>query len=71
MLTELEDGLPARAGDAGSGPRLGVAEVELSLPVESRIEHSGLSLTAPRGRMVTGFAIPHGRLRVCFVREVT
>jgi hypothetical protein len=70
MLADLEEGLPTGARDAGSEVAIGVDEVELTLPVESQIGRAGLSLSAPRGRLATGFAVPHGRLRVRFVREL-
>jgi hypothetical protein len=70
LLTDLEAALPSGMQDAESSVSLGVSEIELTLPVESRIGRDGLALSAPRGRLATGFSVPHGRLRVTFVREV-
>ena len=69
LIADLEEGLPAGAHDPTTGVGVGISEVELTFPVESRIGRAGLALTAPRGRLATGFTMPHGRLRVRFVRE--
>jgi hypothetical protein len=68
VLESLADSLPTGAGDGSTGLAVHVTEVELVLPVESRIVRSGLELSLPRGRLATGFAPLHGRLRACFVR---
>jgi hypothetical protein len=68
MVVDLGDALPALAGGPSDGISIGVTEVDLELPVESRIGAIGLEVTAPRGRLATGFSMPHGRLHVSFVR---
>lgn len=51
---------------------LTVDEVEVSLPIESRIGADGrLHATAPRSRLRTGFDNPHGELSLGFVARTS
>lgn len=68
FIGDLGDALPLSVGDAESGMRVGVTEISLELPIESRIDASGVAASTPRGRYATGFDVPHGRLRVRFVQ---
>jgi hypothetical protein len=63
VLEDLGEALPAGAGSAAAGLFVGVTEVALELPIESRIDARGLALSPPRGRYATGFVAPQGRLR--------
>ena len=67
LLGDLAAGLPADAADP-SGTKVIVTAAELELPLEARIEASGLRATLPRGRLATGFWSPLGRMRACFTR---
>jgi hypothetical protein len=67
LLEALAGGLPQPAGSAASGVVVSATDVELTLPIESRIERRGtLHATLPRGRMATGFDMPLGRLAARF-----
>ncbi len=69
FLAELGDALPVAVFDPFSREGVGVTDVTLELPVESRIgPNAELSLSPPRGRLATGFDPHHGRLRLHFVR---
>ncbi|MFH1465884.1 MAG: hypothetical protein ABIO70_15965 [Pseudomonadota bacterium] len=69
LLLELADGLVEEAGGPEQGVRVEVERVELALPVEARLDGAGrIVATLPRGRLVTGFMVPPGRLRVSFTR---
>ena len=44
-----------------------VTRVDVDLPVESRLGDDGaLEVSPPRGRLATGFDLPHARLRARF-----
>ncbi len=63
LLIELLRALPTSAGDEDS--QITVTDLELTLPLEARIDARGtLKATLPRGRMTTGFDLPHAHLRV-------
>lgn len=65
LLAALVLDLPQTAGGAADGGAIAVTGVELDVPVEARIGPGGvLYATLPRGRLATGFSIPHGRLGV-------
>jgi hypothetical protein len=69
LLIELADGLVEEAGGPAQGVRVEVERVDLALPVEARMDGDGhIVATLPRGRLVTGFMVPPGRLRVSFAR---
>jgi hypothetical protein len=71
FLSELAERVPSIV-DRAAGVAIDVTELVIELPVESRIDQRAqLALSAPRGRMSTGFAQVHGRLRVRFVQEDT
>lgn len=65
-LDELVIGLLGElsAGEIAGGLALAVTALEVSLPVEARIGGQGLLVSPPRGVMRTGFAVPHGRIRL-------
>jgi hypothetical protein len=67
LLAELAEGLPLDATGA-SGVVLRVTDAELELPLETRLQASGLTATLPRGLIATGFAEPLGRLHAHFAR---
>ena len=69
LVFDLGDPLPLSAGGEQGGMAVEVTEVALELPVEARIDGVGLALCAPRGRLMTGFQSPHGRLRLSFIRR--
>ena len=52
------------AGEIAGGLTLAVTTLDLTLPVEARIGGQGLWVSPPRGVMRTGFAVPHGRIRL-------
>lgn len=68
FILGLEADLPVEHRERGVA--VGVTGVELVLPVETRLGPSGLELTAPRGRMRTGFDVAHGRVRLNFERRL-
>jgi hypothetical protein len=68
LLVDLAASLARGAGDAGT--IVVVTSVDLTLPVEAHIARGGeLLASLPRGRMATGFALPHGRLSARFAAE--
>jgi len=65
MLIDLVAGLPDGAGAPEAGVRVEVSAADVSLPIETRLlRGGGLAACAPRGRWVTSFQLPVGRLRV-------
>ena len=63
LLIELLRALPTSAGDEDS--HIAVTDLDMTLPLEVRIDSRGtLKATLPRGRMTTGFELPHAHLRV-------
>lgn len=67
LVTDIVDRIPTSAGGPDDGLALGVTSIEITLPIEARITDDGaLVASAPRGRMATGFAIPHAHLRARF-----
>lgn len=69
LLLSLLDTVPLEADGADAGLRLEVDEIELSFPIESRLARDGRFLASvPRGRIATGFDLPHGELAVLFSR---
>ena len=69
FLVDLCDDVPAGVVESESGDGLGVATFALRVPIESQINPGGeLEVCLPRGRLATGFDMPHGRLRVAFAR---
>lgn len=69
LLVSLLDTVPLEAGGAAAGIRLEVEAIELAFPIESRLTRDGRFLaSAPRGRIATGFDLPHGELACLFSR---
>ncbi len=64
MLVELVGRIPSVAYDEETGEGLGVQRVELRLPIEARIESADLWVSAPRGRLATGFDTALGLLAI-------
>jgi hypothetical protein len=70
FLVDLCNDVPAAVVETNSGDGLGVEGFSLALPIESVIRDGGaLAVSLPRGRLATGFDVPHGRLQVSFVRS--
>lgn len=66
-LLELAEAVLAKAGGPEHGVAIHVTRVDLDLPIESRFADGGrLEVSAPRGRLATGFDPPHARLRARF-----
>jgi len=64
LIRELARAFGSEGADAARAP-IRVLGVDLEVPVEARLERDGaLSATLPRGMWFTGFAAPHGRLRL-------
>ena len=71
LLRSLLDAVPLDAGGAEAGIRLEVDQIELAIPIESRLARDGRFLACvPRGRIATGFDLPHGELALVFSRAV-
>jgi hypothetical protein len=70
FIEALVDGLPQPAGSAASGVIVRATDVDLTIPIESRIEPGGvLHASLPRGRMATGFDAPIGQFSAHFTLE--
>ena len=70
LIEALVDGLPQPAGSPSAGVIVRATDVDLTLPIESRIERGAvLHASLPRGRMATGFEMPLGRLSARFEAE--
>jgi hypothetical protein len=68
LLTELLARIPLDAGGPERGIAVAVTEVAVDVPIESRIAAGAeLWISAPRGRLVTGFDPWQGRLHATFV----
>ena len=68
LLTALVAGLPDPIGSEEAGVRVSLTDVDLTLPIESRIDRGGvLHAGLPRGTLATGFDPPLGRLSARFV----
>ena len=68
-LDGLIDAMPPAVGDPVTGDGIGIVDLHVELPVEARVDGQGLHVTTPRGRMVTGFDPPLGRIRMRVRRE--
>jgi hypothetical protein len=61
----LGDLVPEHGDPSTDSTRIQVTSLSLAVPVETRMQSTGeLDLCLPRGRMQTGFSLPHGRLVV-------
>ncbi len=68
LIVHLASLVPERASAPGAALEVQVSALEVTLPLESRIEHGGeLLASLPRGRMATGFDPPLGQLSVKLV----
>lgn len=71
LVLEFAESIPLGTRDIGASFEVIVDEVQLDIPIESRIGTNGhLQATAPRGRLATGFDIPHGRVQLKLVRSI-
>ena len=68
LISELEEALPVGTANVDAEVAIAITDVVLELPVEARIVGASLQTSLPRGRLATGFAMPHGRLRLTFER---
>ena len=69
LIESLADAFAVAPPEA-PGLGLSVAEIHLDLPVEARIVRGGeVEMSLPRGMLATGFAFPHGRLRLRLAEE--
>lgn len=69
LITDLLRAMPLDAGDDAGGVRVCVTEVDVAMPLESRIDGAAnLRAALPRGRLRTGFEAPLGRIRARFAR---
>lgn len=69
LIEQLVDAFAVAPPEA-PGLGLAVSEVSLDLPVEARIVRGGaVEMSLPRGMLATGFAFPHGRLRLRLAEE--
>jgi hypothetical protein len=65
LLVDLAASLAHGAGAPEAS--IVVTSVDLTLPLEARIARGGeLLASLPRGRLATGFQMPHGRLAARF-----
>jgi hypothetical protein len=63
LLIQLGSALGGGAGAPEAGVAVDVTAVDLTLPIEAIIGAGGeLRASLPRGRMATGFQLPHGRV---------
>ena len=70
FIEALVEGLPQPAGSPEAGVVVRATDVDLTLPIESRIEPGGvLHASLPRGRMATGFEVPLGQFSAHFTLE--
>jgi hypothetical protein len=68
LILALAESVPAGMGSVHVGVAIDVTAVELTVPVETHIAVGGdLRASLPRGRLATGFQMPHGRLVASFV----
>jgi len=67
LVVALLDTVPRDTGGANDGVRVEIDEVAMTLPVEVRFAaHRGIEASAPRGRLATGFDLPHQLLTLAF-----
>jgi hypothetical protein len=67
FIEDIAAGLPQSKGSPESGAVVSATDVELAIPLESRIGAGAvLHASLPRGRLATGFDMPLGRLEARF-----
>lgn len=67
VVAEIVALVPAGADAAEHGLAVQVTSLEITCPIEARIGAGGTLLASPpRGRLATGFDLPHARLRARF-----
>lgn len=69
FLVDMSDDMPMAVADEATGEGLAVDGFEISVPIESSTDDVGeLAVSLPRGRLATGFDLPHGKLTATFIR---
>ncbi len=64
LVEELADAFGGSTPEV-PGMAIEVTEVQVDLPVEAKIVGGGaVEMSLPRGQLATGWAMPHGRLRM-------
>jgi hypothetical protein len=70
LIVGLAEGLPAGLGGAEAGVRVESTALDLRIPVEAHVDAAGMvRASLPRGRLATGWDVPHGRLSLRFDRR--
>ncbi|MBN1656617.1 MAG: hypothetical protein JXA30_22790 [Deltaproteobacteria bacterium] len=71
LLLELIEAFEGHRSDTPCVADVVVTDIALDLPVETQI-HKGatLCLSLPRGRLNTGFRVPHGRIHARLQRSI-
>jgi hypothetical protein len=70
LVVGLADGLPGGLGDARSGVRVESTVLDLVIPIEVHVDAGGMvRASLPRGRLATGWDVPHSRLQLSFDRR--
>ena len=68
LVIELVEALVDSVGAPALGVALAITDIDVTLPLEARLGQGGeLRASLPRGRMATGFQVPHGRLVAHFI----
>ncbi|WP_428267245.1 hypothetical protein [Haliangium sp.] len=66
LLLALVDGVPQGAASAEAGLAVRTSRMVVEAPIEARARGRELTTSLPRGRLQTGFDLPHGRVRAHF-----
>ena len=70
LIVGLVDALPADAGGPEHGVRVAITSVDLTIPVETRLDAAGLvRASLPRGRLATGYDVQLSRMALRFAPE--
>ena len=70
LLLALVEEVPLEVGSHDAGIVVAVDELELSVPIESRMGRDGrLLASVPRGQLATGFDAPQGQLAIACARR--
>jgi hypothetical protein len=76
-VTHLEDliigfaeSIPDDAGGPEYGIRVGITQIDLSVPIETHVDGRGMvRASLPRGRLATGYDVEHSQLVLRFDRQ--
>ena len=67
LVAALVEGMPVAVDDAWGASELRLTHVEIEIPFEARLQRGAeVRASLPRGRLATGFQLPHGRLTARF-----